>query len=112
MSAPQPDFQVLRDPRGRKVTIRSNRLSALVSANETNDLMMTLHDGAGDESRTELDSHGNMPVVGENAYVLANTGKTVDVTPFTPDYKSMCVPLADAAIQYMIHHTRVRCTSW
>lgn len=26
------------------------------------------------ESRTELDSHANMPVVGKNAFVLADTG--------------------------------------
>ena len=99
MSALQPDFYVFWDPGGR-VTIKSNRLHALVSSNKTNDLMVTPHAKLRDESRTELDSHANMLVVGKNAYVLADTGKTVDVTPFTPDYKSMCIPLVDAAIQY------------
>ena len=38
------------------------------------------------ESRTELDSHANMCVVGECALVLIDTGKKADVSPFTPDY--------------------------
>ena len=41
-----------------------------------------------------------MPVVGQNAYVLAEMGKTVDVSPYTPDYKAMRVPLVDAALRY------------
>ena len=52
------------------------------------------------ESRTELVSHANMPVVGKHAYILAELGKTVEVNPYTPDYKSMSVPLVDAAVQY------------
>ena len=52
------------------------------------------------EPRTDLDSHANMPVVGRNAYVLSNTGKMVDVSPFTPDYKPMRVPIVDSAVKY------------
>ena len=33
-------------------------------------------------SRTELDSHANMPVIGINAYILSKIGETVDVAPF------------------------------
>ena len=40
------------------------------------------------ESRTELDSHANMPVVRKHAYIIAETGKKVDVSPFTPDSKT------------------------
>ena len=53
-----------------------------------------------EESRTELDSHANMPVVGKHAYIIAETGKKVDVSPFTPDYKPLTVPLVDAMIKY------------
>ena len=53
-----------------------------------------------EESRTKLDSHANMPVVGKHAYIIAETGKTVDVSPFTPDYKPLTVPLVDATIKY------------
>ena len=52
------------------------------------------------ESRTELDSHANMPVVGKHAYIIAETSKKVDVSPFTPDYKLLTVPLVDAMVKY------------
>ena len=52
------------------------------------------------ESRMERDSHANMPVVGKHAYIIAETGKTVDVSPFTPDYKLLTVPLVDATVKY------------
>ena len=42
-----------------------------------------------ESSRTELDSHANMPVIGRNAYILSKIRETVDVAPFTPDYKPM-----------------------
>ena len=49
---------------------------------------------------TELDSHANIPVVGKHAYIIAETGKKVDVSPFTPDYKLLTVPLVDAMVNY------------
>ena len=52
------------------------------------------------ESCMELDSHANMPVVGKHAYIIAETGKKVDVSPFTPDYKPLTVPLVDATVKY------------
>ena len=52
------------------------------------------------QSCTELDSHANMPVVGKHAYIIAETGKKVDVSPFTPDYKPHAVPLVDATVKY------------
>ena len=52
------------------------------------------------ESHMELDSHANMPVVGKHAYIIAKTGKIVDVSPFTPDYKPLTVPLVDATVRY------------
>ena len=55
---------------------------------------------ANELSRTELDSHANMPVIGRNAYILSKTGETVDVAPFTPDYKPISVELVDAALKY------------
>ena len=52
------------------------------------------------ESCMELDSHANMPVVGKNAYVLADTGRTCDVYAFTPNYEPIEVPIVDAALLY------------
>ena len=40
---------------------------------------------SSEDSRTELDSHSNMPVVGKNCFILADTGKTAEVSPYTPD---------------------------
>ena len=53
-----------------------------------------------EESRTELESHANMAVIGRHAYILAETGKTVEVNPFTPTYKPIEAPIVDAALQY------------
>ena len=54
-----------------------------------------------ESSRIELDSHANMPVIGSpNAYILSKIGETVDVAPFTPDYKPISVELVDAALKY------------
>jgi hypothetical protein len=61
--------------------------------------------GQDEHSRTELDSHANMPVVGRNAYVISDTGKVADVSPFTPDYKSMQIKVVDAAVQYDCPYT-------
>ena len=52
------------------------------------------------ESRTELDSHANMPVVGREALIVEQSGKTVEVSPFTPDYKPIKVEVVNAMVQY------------
>jgi hypothetical protein len=41
-----------------------------------------------EESRTELDSHANMAVVGRHAFIIPDSGRIADVNPFTPDYES------------------------
>jgi hypothetical protein len=52
------------------------------------------------ESRTELDTHANMPVVGMNAMVIDDIGETVDVNAFSPNYPALKAKLVDAAIRY------------
>jgi hypothetical protein len=52
------------------------------------------------DSRTELDSHVNMPVVGRNAYIISDMGRVADVNAFTPDYSSMRISIIDAAVGY------------
>ena len=56
-------------------------------------------------SRTELDSHANMPVVGRNVAVIAYTGRDADVSAFSPDYKPMKIKIVDAAMQYDCEYT-------
>eukprot|EP00957_Ditylum_brightwellii_P147108 11200993-Ditylum_brightwellii.AAC.1 len=57
------------------------------------------------ESKTELDSHANMPVVGKHALILSHTGRVADVNPFTPGCKSMHVPIVHAALKYECLYT-------
>ena len=73
-------------------------ISALEDVPEENEVHET--EVQGEESRTELDSHANMPVVGRNAYIISDTGRIADVNPFTPDYDSMQISIVDAAIRY------------
>ena len=52
-------------------------------------------------ARTELDSHAMSPVVGYNAYVWRDTGKFVDVAPFTASLgKLRRIPIVDAMVHY------------
>ena len=54
-----------------------------------------------EDSRTELDSHANMVVVGRNAVVIQESGDTVDVRPFSPDYQALKkMQVVDAAVKY------------
>ena len=41
-----------------------------------------------------------MPVVGKNCTVLCETGRTVDINVYLPDYPVRQVPVVDAAIRY------------
>ena len=51
-------------------------------------------------TRMELSSHANMAVVGKYVYVLNEKGDTVEVNPFTPEYKAITAKVVDAAIRY------------
>ena len=59
-------------------------------------------DRDGDESsRTDLDSHANMVVVGKHAAKINGTGRRAEVSPFTTDYESLSkLPMLDAAIRH------------
>jgi hypothetical protein len=53
-----------------------------------------------EESRTELDTYANMPVVGRNPYIISDMGRIADVNPFTSDYDSMRISIDDATVWY------------
>ena len=66
---------------------------------------------SGDESsadpRSELDTHANMVVLGKNAYIFEQTGKTCDVKPFTDDLGiATNIPVVDGAIAYDCPYSR------
>jgi hypothetical protein len=74
---------------------------SMISASDValNDDLMSLDE---DEvhSRTELDSHANMVVVGRNCYVIQDTERKADVSAFSPDYEPLELPIVDAALAY------------
>ena len=59
-------------------------------------------DDLSSASRSELDSHANMVVLGRNCFVFDGVhGKTCDVEPFDPKLgKAKKVPVVDAAVAY------------
>jgi len=68
-------------------------LASVLSKVSVSDACMTPED-----SRTELDSHANMAVVGSNCIIVHNTGKSAQVSPFTSDLGVLQnVPIVDAA---------------
>ena len=53
------------------------------------------------ESRTELDSHTNMAVLGQHCTIVGDTGKTAKVNAFSPDCKALDnVKIVDAALKW------------
>jgi hypothetical protein len=64
------------------------------------DLVLNNDEMDAEQSKTELDSHANMPVVGRHAFIISDTGRVADVNAFTPDYEPMQLSIVDAAIQY------------
>ena len=53
------------------------------------------------ESRSELDTHANMAVVGKHAFILQESGRTAEVNPFSPDCGTLQeVPIVDAVVAY------------
>lgn len=60
-------------------------------------------------SRTELDSHANMPVVGRHCYVINKTG-SADVSPFSLDYEPLeGIPMVDAVLMYVCPYSGEEC---
>ena len=98
----QPDNSTQWDPGGPIHDINKH-LSMLIHSAMIADI--NDKDDSGDEepeelSRTELDTHANMPVVGRHALIVSESGMSVDVNPFTPAYPSMKAPIVHAALQY------------
>ena len=81
------------------ISIRNEKIYNLISMTQAESWMNDSDDSVG--SRTELDSHANMPVAGRYSFVLAESGKTIDVNPFTPDYKPLQVLMVEAAVKYV-----------
>jgi hypothetical protein len=84
-----------------KITIPTQVYSLLATIMATDvDLVLDDADMKAEQSRTKLDLHANMPVVGRHVFIISDTGRIADVNPFTPDYEPMQLPIVDAAVQY------------
>jgi hypothetical protein len=71
-------------------------ITASISGTSASNMMV--HDSPG---RADLDSHANMVVLGNDCLVLRESGKSVDVNAFAPEYATLKkVPVVDAAILY------------
>ena len=98
----QTDKNKIWDPDDKQGPISSSLYSLLRTATVSNTNGDDDSDDRtnSDDSRTELDSHMNMPVVGRHYYIISETGKVADVKAFSPDHKTMQIPIVDAAVQY------------
>ncbi len=81
-----------------KITIPTQVYSLLATIMATDgDLALNEEDMKAEQSKTELESHANMPVVGRHAFIISDTGRVANVTP---DYEPMELSIVNAAIQY------------
>ncbi len=81
-------------------TSHINNTALIAAASDENENEIN-NDAKDSNSRTELDSHANMVVVGNNCLIIEWSGRTAVVNPFTPDYDALPeVPIVDAAVMY------------
>ena len=53
------------------------------------------------DSRSELESHANMVVLGQHCYIISSSGRHVEVNAFSIEVgRTKSVPIVDAAIVY------------
>jgi hypothetical protein len=96
-----------------KITIPTQVYSLLATIMATDvDLALNEEDMESEQSKTELDSHANMPVVGRHAFIISDTGRVADENAFTPDYEPMQLSIVNTAIQYDCPYDGDRPTSW
>jgi hypothetical protein len=102
--------QTIWEPGGEKQCEQPNAYVYDVMVAAANEVMEAKKQqgllGNGESSRTELDSHANMAVVGRHCFVIQETGRQADVSPFSPEYESLNqVDIVDAAIMYECPYT-------
>ncbi len=87
----------LREPNSYQI---NEQLRSYIASSAISDVNGDEADDDSKSSKTELDSHANMPVVGKNAFIISDTGRVADVKAYTPDYDSMELHIVDAAVKY------------
>jgi hypothetical protein len=79
-------------------------ISALIVASISDD-DASMNSETESESQTDLDSHANMFVAGENAFILADSGTTATVRAFSPDMEAIETPIVDCGFLYECSYT-------
>ena len=99
MRTEQPD-----QPPETKIVQRSDSYYDSITVSDVN--MNKDNDESTDTiSRTELDSHANMPCVGRNANIISRTGEFVPVNPFSPEIDAVNLEIVHAAVKYECPYT-------
>ena len=99
MRTEQPD-----QPPETKIVQRSDSYYDSITVSDVN--MNKDNDESTDTiSRTELDSHANMPCVGRNANIISRTGEFVPVNPFSPEIDAVNLEIVHAAMKYECPYT-------
>lgn len=98
---PEPDDFRVWNPDGVKP---NKHLSTTVAANVLVSSLYekNMEEGYKDlESRSELDTHANMVVVGSECFIIRWTGRNAEVNAFSPELEALqAVPIVDAALLY------------
>jgi hypothetical protein len=85
-----PGGPTTREPNSIKIneSLESLLSTSMISATDCGDDAIEVDDeeNSTTSSRTELDSHANMPVVGRQAFIISDTGRTADVKAYSQDY--------------------------
>ena len=99
-------------PGGSTISQVNSRLRLLISTVEISKLKKSKDsvnkatlETQGLDSRTDLDSHANMPVVGQNFYILSDSENFAEVNAFSPEYETKKILIVDAAVQCNFPHS-------
>ena len=87
--------------------VQSTISSSIASSIDIDDTSVVSNvNNAGNQSRTELDSHTNMVVMGRNAAVIQETGTTAQVNAFSPECSALQeVRIVDAVVKWECPYT-------
>ena len=86
------------DPGGSTINKVNSHLHFLISAVEISEPNNAEDFDNGSDSKTDLDYLANMLVVGQNCYILSDSGNFVEVNDFSPDYETKKIPIEDAVV--------------
>jgi hypothetical protein len=83
-----------------------NTIISMISAQDMNSSHDSIPNSPAISSRSELDSHANMMVLGRNSFIFESTNRSCNVKPFSSELGiAENVPIVDGAIAYDDEYT-------